>query len=73
MKQDDAQIPSYENPVPRWLLISYPILIALGLLWLFLFWNGSRGWLDRGYWSELQSAANTKFPSIEHARKQFPD
>ncbi|HEV8052748.1 MAG TPA: hypothetical protein VGP47_09645, partial [Parachlamydiaceae bacterium] len=58
----DPGIASRNAPVPKWLLFVNFSCVALGLLWLFLFWNGSYGWLDRGYWSELQRAANTTYP-----------
>ena len=60
----DEGIQSYENRVPRWLKFTYLILPVWGMIWFYYFWNGSYGWLDRGYWSELQQAANTTFPSI---------
>lgn len=53
---------SFDAPVPKWLLWSYIILPIWGLITLYIFWNGSWGWLDRGYWKELQQAANTTFP-----------
>lgn len=53
--------PSKETPIPRWLLWSYLLLPIWGIITLFLFWNGSWGWLDRGYWQQLQQAADTTF------------
>jgi len=58
----DYGISSQDAPVPRWLVASYIFWPIFGLIWLFYFWNGSYGWLDRGYWQELQRAANTTYP-----------
>lgn len=60
----DEYIASYERKIPRWLFWSYFLWIAVGTLAFCLFWNGSYGWFDRGYWNELQRAANTTFPII---------
>ena len=58
----DAQIASYDAKVPLWLKLSYILLPIWGALCMFLYWNGSKGWLDRGYWQQLQHAAKTTFP-----------
>ena len=55
-------IASGHAPPPRWLIVTNTFFTILGLIWLYLFWNGSYGWLDRGYWSQLQRAANTTYP-----------
>lgn len=55
-------IMSRDAPVPRWLIVNYIIWPIIGLVCFFLYWNGSWGWLDRGYWSELQRAADTVYP-----------
>jgi len=47
--------------VPSWLKWVYILLPLWGLLWFSLYWDGSYGWLDRGYWHNLQQAANTTF------------
>lgn len=60
----DDRIVSADAPIPRWLKWSYIVLVIWGFIWLYLFWNGSWGWFDRGYWAELQKAANTTFPTI---------
>ncbi len=60
----DERISSYENSVPRWLILTYILLPIWGVIWFCYFWNGSYGWLDRGYWNQLQRAANTTFPII---------
>lgn len=62
----DENISSYHGIVPKWLVIQYIFWIAFGLVWLWLYWNGSWGYLDRGYWQQLQRAANTTFPIINH-------
>jgi len=59
---EDAQIASYDAKVPKFLLLTYLILPIWGIATFFYFWNGSVGWFDRGYWHELQIAANTTFP-----------
>lgn len=62
MQYDDSEIISNETPVPAWLKWSYVFWLVLGLSAGVLYWNGSWGWLDRGYWEELQRAALTTFP-----------
>lgn len=58
----DSNIASKDAPVPTWLIVSYIFWPIFGLVWFYLFWNGSWGWLDRGYWQQLQRAANTTIP-----------
>jgi hypothetical protein len=60
----DDQIASYHGIIPNWLKFQYVLWIIWGIIWFALYWNGSWGYLDRGYWQELQRAANTKFPMI---------
>ena len=61
----DPGISSADAPIATWLKWSYVLLPIWGIVWFFLFWNGSTvGWFDRGYWFQLQKAANTTFPSI---------
>jgi hypothetical protein len=60
----DPGIRSAEAKIPKWLIATYILLPIWGVLWWIFFWNGSYGWLDRGYWNELQKAANTTFPII---------
>lgn len=60
----DEQIASFDKKVPAWLIWSYIFWIVWGIIWFFLYWNGTWGWLDRGYWEQLQRAANTTFPII---------
>lgn len=69
----DPGITSADAPVPKWLIATYVIAPILGVISLCYFWNGSAGWLDRGYWGALQKAANTTFPQIEKAAPQFSD
>ena len=59
--------PSYEKKVPRWLMWTYIILPIWGIFALYLYWNGSVGWLDRGHWQQLQEAANTTYPFVNHS------
>jgi hypothetical protein len=56
---DEEEISSEERKIPRFLLITYIILILGGICGFFLYWNGSHGFLDRGYWQQLQQAART--------------
>lgn len=59
----DPKIASAHGKVPIFLLINYIIWPIWGIIWFFLYWNGSWGWVDRGHWEQLQRAANTTFPS----------
>lgn len=58
----DGAVSSADARVPHWLKWIYVIMPIWGIIWFYLFWNGSWGWFDRGYWSELQRAANTTYP-----------
>lgn len=61
MNEADEVPPSGDRKVPRFLWMTY-ILLLIGGIWAFCtFWNGSHGWLDRGFWKPLQQAANTTF------------
>ena len=60
----DPSIASQNNPVPWWLIVNYIIWPLWGIVVFYLYWNGSHGWLDRGYWHELQQAANTTMPYV---------
>lgn len=53
---------SKDAKVAGWLKATYILLPIWGLATLYVFWNGSHGWLDRGYWDQLQKAANTTYP-----------
>jgi hypothetical protein len=57
----DPRIASKDASIPLWLWLTYISLPIWGIVWFFLFWNGSWGWFDRGYWGELQKAAKTTF------------
>lgn len=60
----DYEVPeSEENRVPGWLKFTYIILPIWGIFTFYFFWHGSAGWLDRGYWRQLQTAANTVYPN----------
>lgn len=58
----DAEVASGDAAVPKFLKLTYLFLPFWGILTFYYFWNGSLGWFDRGYWHELQIAANTTFP-----------
>lgn len=60
----DPRIRSADAPVDGWLKFVYFTLPIWGVITFALFWNGSWGWLDPGYWSQLQKAANTTYPYI---------
>ena len=61
-KEGDSFLRSANAPVPKWLMATYIILPIWGIIWFMMFWNGSWGWFDRGYWHELQEVANTTIP-----------
>lgn len=58
----DTGIASKEGTVPAWLKVLIVLLLVWGAAWLYFFWNGSAGWIDRGYWHQLEQAANTTTP-----------
>ena len=58
----DPGIASLNAKVPKFLIANYIFWPLWGIVTLCYFWNGSVGWMDRGYWHELQVAANTTFP-----------
>lgn len=58
----DPRIESFDRPVPAYLKWTYFILPIWAVITFFLYLNGSWGWLDRGYWKDLQAAAKTSFP-----------
>jgi|GEM_PF-4011224 len=61
---EDGGIESAHAPVPRFLIWTYLLLPFWGAFWFYMYWNGSHGWLDRGYWQQLQRAAETTYPHI---------
>jgi len=66
MSNEILDVPaSNETKIPRWLIWTYIILPILGLIALFVYWEGSTGWLDRGHWRALQEAAKTTGPFSE--------
>jgi len=72
MIEDDDSVPLYhakEPGIPLWLKLVYILVPLWGFFALYLYWNGSHGWLDRGYWEQLQKAANTTFPARELPKK----
>lgn len=53
---------SGDRKIPLFLLITYLSIFVWGI-WAFIaYWNGSHGWVDRGYWQPLQRAARTTYP-----------
>jgi len=59
----DPGIVSKDAPVPRWLKWTYILLPIWGICSWYYYFEGSHGWLDRGYWQQLQRAALTTFPT----------
>ena len=53
---------SEEKKIPKFLYVAYIVVFAWGIWAFIMYWNGSHGWLDRGYWQKLQQAADTTFP-----------
>lgn len=64
----DTGIVSHNAKIAWWLKFLYVVLPIWGVIWMFLYWNGVSGWLDRGYWLELEKAAQTTFP-VEKVEK----
>lgn len=60
----DSGIESRNANIDRWLKFFYIVLPIWGVFWLFFYWNGSTGWLDRGYWNQLEKAANTTYTGV---------
>lgn len=60
----DTGIESKNAEIPGYLKFLYITLPILGIISLYLYWDGSHGWLDRGYWHELQKAANTLYDKV---------
>lgn len=59
----DPGIASGDAKVPFFLKFSYIFWPIWGIATFYYFWNGSMvGWVDPGYWDQLQIAANTTFP-----------
>lgn len=66
----DERIATMNAPVPGWLIANYIFWPIFGIVLFYLFWNGSYGWLDRGYWQQLQRAANTTYPFHTDVRSE---
>lgn len=66
----DTGIESKNAKIPFFLKVLYITLPLWGFFSLYLYWNGSHGWLDRGYWHELQKAANTLYEKIDFFPKE---
>lgn len=69
----DDKIESKDAKIDNWLKFFYIVLPIWGFISFFIFWNGSTGWADRGYWQQLQRAANTTFPKINFNDLPPPD
>ena len=55
---------------PKFFYFMYVFVFLLGLLWFYLYWNGSHGVLDpEGYWEGLEGAANTRYPFCSSSSK----
>lgn len=56
----DHEVTEFANtPVPTFLKFVYLLLPLWGIFWWVQYWDGSAGFLDRGYWKELQVQART--------------
>lgn len=74
IEADEYEVPlSNEKPIPKWIFWISVTLPFWGIFTFYLYWNGSFGWLDRGYWKQLQVAANTTYPSETEAKAEFHD
>lgn len=69
----DDKIASNDAKVPTFLIFTYISLPIWGIVWFILFWNGSWGWFDRGYWFQLEKAANTTFPLQNQWSQELPE
>ncbi len=58
----DPDIATCDAKVPNFLKFIYIFLPLWGIATFYFLWNGNQGWLDQGYWHQLQVAANTTFP-----------
>jgi hypothetical protein len=58
----DPKIASMDANISIWLKIFYVIVFSWGVIGTILYWNGAEGWIDRGYWFQLEKAANTTYP-----------
>lgn len=58
----DPGIASYDAKTPKFLIWTYILLPIWGVFVFYYFFNGSPSWFDRGYWNQLQIAANTTMP-----------
>ncbi|MBA3721809.1 MAG: hypothetical protein H0W88_05350 [Parachlamydiaceae bacterium] len=67
----DPGIASFDAKIPKFLIWTYMTLPIWGIFTLYFFWNGSVGWMDRGYWKELQIAANTTYPQENQNIKTY--
>ncbi|MCH9608531.1 MAG: hypothetical protein S4CHLAM45_11090 [Chlamydiales bacterium] len=69
MMNEEDEIPqTEENKIPLFLHITYIVVIVFGIIAFFLYWNGSHGFLDRGYWEPLQRVADTTYPFEKEGR-----
>ncbi len=48
------------TPIPRVFKLISLVVFIWGAYWFYSYSSGSTGWLDRGYWQELERAANTR-------------
>ena len=62
MNEFDDIPQSKEKKIPKFLIVTYVIVFVWGIWGFFAYWNGSHGWVDRGYWQKLQKAADTTYP-----------
>lgn len=70
---EGGSISSAHGGIPKWLWFFYIAMPLWGLVWFYLYWNGSSGWLDNGYWQQLQRAANTTSPYVNVEAHSTPE
>lgn len=62
MNEEEEMPESEDKKIPRFLKLTYLLILIWGLWAFFAYWNGPPGWPDRRDWQGLQKAANTTFP-----------
>ena len=77
---DDRQLSEYNNPMPRWWLWMFYILIVFGLIYLLLYpglgnWQGLLGWSQERQYEEQMAAAEERYGPIfaRYAEQPIPE
>ncbi len=62
----DHEVEEFDDTgIPTFLKWVYVILPIWGVFWFYMYWDGSAGFLDRGYWRDLEKAANTTIQKVD--------